>query len=70
MEINRMEKKSFWKTNAGALTVAFIITIIGFTLILLGVNHGMYGLATGGFAAVVVAMLISPIKVFIIDRKN
>lgn len=65
-----MEKKSFWKTNAGVLTVAFIITIIGFTLILLGVNHGMNGLATGGFAAVVVAMLISPIKVFIIDRKN
>lgn len=65
-----MEKKSFWKTNAGALTVAFIITMIGFTLILLGVNHEMNGLATGGFAAVVVAMLISPIKVFIIDRKN
>ena len=42
-----MEKKSFWKTNAGALTVAFIITMIGFTLILLGVNHGMNGLATG-----------------------
>lgn len=65
-----MEKKSFWKTNAGALTVAFIITMIGFTLILLGVNHGMNGLAIGGFAAVVAAMLISPIKVFIIDRKN
>ena len=65
-----MEKKSFWKTNAGALTVAFIITMIGFTLILLGVNHGMNGLATGGCAAVVVAMLISLIKVFIIDRKN
>lgn len=65
-----MEKKSFWKTNAGALTVAFIITMIGFTLILLGVNHGMNGLATGGFAAVVMAMIISPIKVFIIDRKN
>ena len=65
-----MEKKSFWKTNAGALTVAFIITMIGFTLILLGVNHGINGLATGGFAAVIVAMLISPIKVFIIDRKN
>ena len=65
-----MEKKSFWKTNAGALTVAFIITMIGFALILLGVNHGMNGLATGGFAAVVVAMLISAIKVFIIDRKN
>lgn len=65
-----MEKKSFWKTNAGALTVAFIITMIGFALILLGVNHGMNGLAIGGFIAVVVAMLISPIKVFIIDRKN
>ena len=65
-----MEKKSFWKTNAGALTIAFIITMIGFALILLGVNYGMNGLAIGGFIAVVVAMLISPIKVFIIDRKN
>ena len=65
-----MEKKSFWTKNAGALTIAFIITMIGFALILLGVNHGMNGLAIGGFIAVVVAMLISPIKVFIIDRKN
>lgn len=65
-----MEKKSFWTTNAGALTIAFIITMIGFALILLGVNHGMNGLATGGFAAVVAAMLISPVKAFIIDRKN
>lgn len=65
-----MEKKSFWSTNAGVLTIAFIITMIGFALILVGANHGITALTTTGFVAVVVAMLISPIKVFIIDRKK
>lgn len=65
-----MEKKSFWSTNAGALTIAFIITMIGFALILIGANHGTNALTTVGFIAVVVAMLISPIKVFVLDRRK
>lgn len=65
-----MEKKSFWSTNAGALTIAFIITMIGFALILIGANHGASALTTVGFIAVVVAMLISPIKVFVLDRRK
>lgn len=65
-----MEKKSFWSTNAGALTIAFIITMIGFALILIGANHGTSALTTVGFIAVVVAMLISPIKVFVLDRRK
>lgn len=65
-----MEKKSFWKTNAGALTIAFIVTMIGFGMILFGINHSANGLSTLGFIAIVVAMLISPIKVFVIDRNR
>ena len=65
-----MEKKSFWKTNAGALTIAFIVTMIGFGMILFGINHSTNGLSTLGFIAIVVAMLISPIKVFVIDRNR
>ncbi len=65
-----MEKTSFWKTNAGALTIAFIITMIGFAMILIGANHGADALTAVGFIAIVAAMLISPVKVFIIDRKN
>ena len=65
-----MEKKSFWKTNAGALTIAFIVTMIGFGMILFGINHSVNGLSTLGFIAIVVAMLISPIKVFVIDRNR
>lgn len=65
-----MEKKSFWSTNAGTLTIAFIITMIGFALILIGANHGTNALTTVGFIAVVVAMLISPIKVFVLDRRK
>lgn len=65
-----MEKKNFWKTNAGALTIAFIATMIGFMMILFGINHNANGMSTIGFIAIVAAMLISPIKVFVIDRNR
>ena len=64
-----MKKNSFWSTQAGALTIAFIITMLGFGMILFGMNNGSEGLANAGFISIMIAMLISPIKVFFIDRK-
>ena len=59
-------KNSFFKTKEGGLTIAFIIIMISFFLIQGGLAAGMNALAY----LVIVSMLYSPVKVFIIDRKK
>lgn len=63
-------KNSFFKTKEGGLTIAFIIIMISFFLIQGGLAAGMNALAHLGFILVIVSMLYSPVKVFIIDRKK
>lgn len=63
-------KNSFFKTKEGGLTIAFIIIMISFFLIQGGLAAGMNELAYLGFILVIVSMLYSPVKVFIIDRKK
>ena len=58
-------KNSFFKTKEGGLTIAFIIIMIQG-----GLAAGMNALAYLGFILVIVSMLYSPVKVFIIDRKK
>lgn len=63
-------KNSFFKTKEGGLTIAFIIIMISFFLIQGGLAAGMNAQAYLGFILVIVSMLYSPVKVFIIDRKK
>ena len=63
-------KNSFFKTKEGGLTIAFIIIMISFFLIQGGLAAGMNALAYLGFILVIVSMLYSLVKVFIIDRKK
>ena len=63
-----MEKNSFFKTKAGILTIAFIVTVIAFILIMIGISSGSRALSSAGMIAVLAAMLFSPVKVLIIDR--
>ena len=63
-------KNSFFKTKEGGLTIAFIIIMISFFLIQGVLAAGMNALAYLGFILVIVSMLYSPVKVFIIDRKK
>ena len=63
-------KNSFFKTKEGGLTIAFIIIMISFFLIQGGLAADMNALAYLGFILVIVSMLYSPVKVFIIDRKK
>lgn len=65
-----MEKQSFWKTKAGGLTLAFIIIMIAFVIIMAGLGMSNDVLCMIGFIMIVVAMLYSPVKVYIIDRKK
>ena len=65
-----MAKSNFWKTKAGALTIGFIIAMISFVITLVGIKMNSEMVQNLGLVLVIIAVLISPVKVFIIDRKN
>ena len=65
-----MEKTSFWRTKAGALTIGFVVAMVSFMVILIGIKMKSEMLENCGLVLVIVAVLISPIKVFIFDRKG
>ena len=63
-----MDKTSFWKTKAGTLTIGFILAMVSFIIILVGIKMNSLSIENFGLAVVIVAVLISPIKVFILDK--
>ena len=63
-----MDKINFWKTKAGALTIGFILAMVSFIIILVGIKMNSLSVENFGLAVVIVAVLISPIKVFILDK--
>ena len=65
-----MDKTSFWKTKAGALTIGFILAMVSFVLILIGIKMNSEILENIGLVIVIIAVLISPIKVFILGKKS
>ena len=65
-----MEKTSFWRTKAGALTIGFVVAMVSFMVILMGIKMKSEMLESCGLVLVIVAVLISPIKVFILDRNG
>lgn len=65
-----MYKTSFWKTKAGALTIGFILAMLSFVIILIGIKINSETIENLGLVIVIVAVLISPIKVFILDKKS
>ena len=60
----------FFKTKAGGLTIAFAVIMIAFVMIMAGLGSGNDMLCTIGFVLIVIAMLYSPVKVHILDRKK
>lgn len=65
-----MNNTSFWKTKAGALTIGFILAMVSFVLILIGIKMNSEMLENIGLVIVIIAVLISPIKVFILGKKS
>ena len=65
-----MNNTSFWKTKAGALTIGFILAMVSFVVILIGIKTNSEMLENIGLVIVIIAVLISPIKVFILDKKS
>jgi hypothetical protein len=65
-----MDKTNFWKTKAGALTIGFILAMLSFIIILFGIKMNSEKVENFGLIVVIVAVLISPIKVFILDKRS
>ena len=63
-----MEQKGFFQTKAGGLTIAFIVIMIAFAMIMAGLYTGTFVLCTIGFVLIVVAMLYSPVEVYILSK--
>ena len=63
-----MEQKGFFQTKAGGLTIAFIVIMIAFAMIMAGLYTGTSILCTIGFVLIVVAMLYSPVEVYILSK--
>ena len=63
-----MEQKGFFQTKAGGLTIAFIVIMIAFAMIMVGLYTGTSVLCTIGFVLIVVAMLYSPVEVYILSK--
>ncbi|QLB16507.1 hypothetical protein A6B40_02345 [Mannheimia varigena] len=61
---------SFFKTKAGKMTLAFIVTMLAFALIMLGIAQMNNSFIHIGFVLMVAAMVYSPIDVFILNRKK
>ena len=65
-----MDKTNFCKTKAGALTIGFILAMLSFIIILFGIKMNSETVENSGLIVVIVAVLISPIKVFILDKRS
>lgn len=65
-----METEKFFKTKGGRLTVAFAAILSAFALILTELRMPGDGSCLSGFILLVAAMLYSPFKVYVIDRKK
>lgn len=62
------EKQSFFKTTAGGLTIAFLVIMVAFAVIMAGLGAENDALCTVGFVLIIAAMMYSPVKVYIYDR--
>lgn len=67
---DRMEHTGFFKTKAGRLTIAFVIVMLAFAVIVAGLSRSADALCILGLFMVVAALLYSPVEVHILKKKS
>lgn len=65
-----MEKKSFFQSKEGGLTIAFLTIMAAFVIIMAGLRLSGDGVCLVGILLIAAAMLYSPFKVFILERNK
>ncbi|MDO4787844.1 MAG: hypothetical protein Q4A19_01635 [Johnsonella sp.] len=63
-----MEKNNFFAKKEGKLTIAFMVLILSFVLMVYGVNKDSSALYTAGFGIAMLAMMYSPFKTYVLDK--
>lgn len=63
-----MERKRFFRTKEGGLTIAFIMICIAFAFIMAGLEGEKDLFCLIGLMIIVISMLYSPFKVYVSDR--
>lgn len=61
-------KKGFFARKEGALTIAFIVIMISFAVMIVGVNTNDATLCAIGFTCVMLSMMYSPFRTFFLDK--
>lgn len=64
-----MKNENFWKTKAGGFTLVFLMVMLAFGMILIGIYQKKEYLDIAGCILILVSMLYSPVKKYILDRK-
>lgn len=62
-----MSEEKFFSTRAGKLTIAFIIIMISFAVIMFGLYNDNSTMYTLGFIMIALSLLYSPVKTHIYD---
>ena len=65
-----MEKKNFYKTKEGGLTLAFIVIMIAFVIVMAGLSAVNDTVCLIGFILMMAAILYSPVKTFILKPRK
>lgn len=64
-----MKENGFWKSRAGGLTIAFLVIMFAFVVIVAGISRNSQAACTVGLALIVAAMLYSPVRSYILKKK-
>jgi hypothetical protein len=65
-----MSEKSFFKTKEGGMTIAFLVVMAAFVLIMIGLSSGSSVPGVIGFVMIIAAMLYSPVRVYLFDKRK
>ena len=65
-----MEKTSFWKSELGAMCIAFIVLIVAFPVSLAGLNSGSDGILYLGLVLILAALLSAPVMMILKHAKK
>ena len=65
---NKKKKNSYFRSKEGGLTMAVIVTFVGFIMTLLGLRADIPGVYGTGFVLMVASMLYSPVRTYIIRK--
>lgn len=63
-----MKENNFFKTKAGGLTIAFIVIMVAFVVIVAGISAESTAMCTVGFLMIVAAMLYAPVRTYLIKK--